>query len=194
VMRLILIVAGLALIEKFHWLIYALGLLLIWVGFKILINKEEVNFSDSKLLQFLKRHARVSSEAASPQFFIRQNKLLYMTPLFLALLCVEGSDLLFSLDSLPAIFSVTQDPFIVYTSNILAILGLRSLYFVVARCSAQFQFLKYGIAIILIFIGLKMGGSLWIHLPIWITLLFVSVVLVLSVMGSYVKGYFKKHR
>jgi tellurite resistance protein TerC len=179
VMRLIFILAGVWVISVFHWLLYALGALLIFMGVKMFLNVgKPYDYSQSKLVAFLKRHLRMTSDIVSHHFVVRHRGLLYVTPLFLALICIECSDVLFALDSIPVIFSITTDPFIIYTSNIFAVMGLRSLYFLFVHMTHRFAGLQYGVMIILIFVGLKMLLAPWIHVPIWVTL--GTVVLILG--------------
>jgi tellurite resistance protein TerC len=178
VMRLAFILAGVWLINLFDWLLYVLGALLIFMAIKMLLSVDKpTDYTNSTLVLFLTKHLRCSNTITGPDFFIRDQGLLYATPLFLALVCVEFSDVIFALDSIPVIFSITTDPFIIYTSNIFAILGVRSLYFLFKNMANRFSGLQYGIIILLIFIGLKMLLSAWIHVPIWATLGFIVVVL-----------------
>ncbi|MBC9250760.1 hypothetical protein A9179_10775 [Pseudomonas alcaligenes] len=162
VLRAIMIGLGTALVQEFEWILYLFGAFLLFTGVKMLFSREEQHpdLAQNPMLRFLRRHIRMTDELHGGHFFIRrpdaQGKLLlYATPLFLALLLIELADLVFAVDSVPAVFAITQDPFIVYTSNIFAILGLRSLYFALAALMHRFVYLKYALALVLIFIGSK---------------------------------------
>ena len=167
VLRAIMIGVGSALVKEFDWILYVFGAFLLFTGVKMLFAREEAHpdLSNNPVLKFVRRHMRVTDELHGAHFFVRlkqtgQGKgLLYATPLFLALVLIELADLVFAVDSVPAIFAITQDPFIVYTSNIFAILGLRSLYFALAALMHRFVYLKYALALVLIFIG----GKIFLH-------------------------------
>lgn len=158
VMRAIFIFAGVALIEKFNWIMYIFGAFLVFTGVKMLFQKEdeEYNPNNNVLIKGFKKVFPVTDDMSNHKFFVRKGKTLYATPFFIALLLIEASDLIFAVDSIPAVLSVSKDPFIVYTSNIFAILGLRSLYFALSGIMDYFQYLKYALAGILTFIGVKM--------------------------------------
>ena len=158
VMRGIFIFAGVALIQQFNWIMYIFGAFLVYTGIKMLIEKEDDDYNPNKnfLIKWFKKIFPVTDDMTRPHFFVRTNKILYATPYFIALLVIEASDLIFAVDSIPAVLSVSKDPFIVYTSNIFAILGLRSLYFALNGIMAYFHFLKYALSGILTFIGIKM--------------------------------------
>jgi len=157
VMRGILIFAGAALIHQFHWTIYLFGAFLLFTGIKMLMAAEaEPDLANNRLLRFVRSHVRMTDGYEGTKFFIRRNGVLLATPMLLVLVMVEATDLMFALDSVPAIFAVTSDPFIVYTSNVFAILGLRSLYFALAGIIHRFAYLKYGLSLVLVFIGTKM--------------------------------------
>ncbi len=189
IMRLIMIFAGIWIINQFHWVLYLFGFILIYTGIKMfLINEHQQDLSNNKLLIWLRQHLRLTDTYHQEHFFIRKNKLLYVTPLFLVLIFVEISDLIFALDSIPAIFAVTRDPFIVATSNIFAILGLRAIYFLLANMARQFEWLKYGIALVLLFIGAKIIMEYWIHIPILLALGIVATILLTSVILSGIKN------
>ena len=167
VLRAIMIGLGTALVQEFDWILYIFGAFLLFTGVKMMFSREEQhpNLSQNPMLRFLRRHMRVTEELHAGHFFIRKRPegaskhLLYATPLFLALVLIELADLVFAVDSVPAVFAITQDPFIVYTSNIFAILGLRSLYFALAALMHRFVYLKYALALVLIFIG----GKIFLH-------------------------------
>ncbi len=157
VMRAIMIFAGTALIMELHWLIYLFGGFLIITGIKMVISADkEPDPANHPIIRFCRKHFRVTENYEGRAFFVRRNKLLYITPLFLALILVEFTDLVFAVDSIPAIFAITTDPFIVYTSNVFAILGLRALYFALAGIIHRFEYLKYGLALVLVLVGTKM--------------------------------------
>ncbi len=167
VLRAIMIGLGTALVQEFEWLLYVFGAFLLLSGVKMLFSREEhhPDLAQNPLLRFRRRHLRVTEELHDCHFFVRKrpegatHHLLYATPLFLALVLIELADLVFAVDSVPAVFAITQDPFIVYTSNIFAILGLRSLYFALAALMHRFVYLKYALALVLIFIG----GKIFLH-------------------------------
>lgn len=157
VMRALLIGVGEALISNFHWVLYIFSAILVWTGVKMLVSKEEENadFEQSKVFKFVSRIFHVTGKIHGEHFFVKENGRHYITPLFFALVVIEIMDVIFALDSIPAIFLITQDVFIVYTSNIFAILGLRALYFLLEAVVHKFKYLKPALAIILTFIGLK---------------------------------------
>lgn len=185
ILRLIFVVLGIAIVNSFKWVLYVFGVLLILSGLKIILNKEEdVSFENSKLIKLLKKMIPVTKELHEEKFFVRINNVLYATPLFALLFLIEGSDLLFAIDSIPAIFAITTNPFIIYTSNILAILGLRNLYFLLEKLHSTFEYVKYGVGVILIFTGIKLGISFKYHIPVGISILIIVSILVVSVLIS----------
>lgn len=187
VMRALMILLGLELINHFSWIMYVFGAFLLYAGIKMLFsNPNENDIAETKLVLFLRKHFRFTSEHNEDKFFLKLDGKTYLTPLFLALILVEISDLVFAVDSIPAVFSITRDPFIVYTSNCFAILGLRSLYFVLAKMVDQFRFLHYGLGIVLSFIGLKMLLEHYISLPVWFTLSFIVICVVGSIVISLI--------
>lgn len=175
VMRAIMIVAGAALITRFTWIVYVFGAFLILTGIKMIVKREEaIHPERNPVVRWFKRLMPVTPDYRADKFFVRENGLLMATPLFVVLLLVEISDLIFAVDSIPAIFAVTTDPFIVYTSNVFAILGLRSLYFALAGVMDKFHYLKIGLGVVLSFVGVKM---LLAHTPWKIdTLLSLGVI------------------
>jgi tellurite resistance protein TerC len=178
IFRLIFILLGVWLISKFHWLLYVMGFFLFLTGVKMFFSGEkEKDLADMWVIKITKRLFRVTHEIHGQHLFIRKKGLLYATPLFVALVFIELTDIIFAFDSIPAIFAVTRDPFIVWTSNIFAILGLRTLYFVLSGMAERLRFLKYGIALILIFIGLKMLIVPWIHIPVGVSLGVIAGIL-----------------
>lgn len=186
IMRGIFIFAGVTLINRFHWIVIIFGGFLVVTGIKMLFQKEtSVDPEKNPLVKVFRKFFPVSETLHSSKLFIRQEGKLYATPLFLVLLVIESSDLIFAVDSIPAILAISKDTFIVYTSNIFAILGLRSLYFAVSGIMAYFRYLKFGLAIILAFVGLKMLAS-YIHfeIPILLSLAVIISILVISILAS----------
>ncbi len=188
VMRAIFIFAGAALIERFHWIIYVFGAFLIFTGFKMaFFGNEEIHPEKNPLLRLARRLMPVTTDYREDKFFVREGGRRFATPLFMVLLMVESTDLIFAVDSIPAIFAVTRDPFLVYTSNIFAILGLRSLYFVLAGVMGKFSYLKLGLAVVLVFVGIKMTlVDLW-KIPTPISLGVIAGVITISIVASLVK-------
>ena len=158
VMRAVFIFAGVALIQRFAWVMYIFGAFLVYTGISLVFEKEDQEYNPNKnfFIRGFKKVFPVTDDMSKPSFFIRKNKILYATPFFIALLVIEASDLIFAVDSIPAVLSVSKDIFIVYTSNIFAILGLRSLYFALSGIMDYFHYLKYALSGILTFIGIKM--------------------------------------
>jgi tellurite resistance protein TerC len=185
IMRAVFIFAGVALLEKFHWTIYVFGAILIYTGYKMLTQKEIVIEPEKNpLIKLFRRVMPVTNELHGGKFFAKQDGKRFATPLFLVLVLIETTDLIFAADSIPAILAITQDHFIVYTSNVFAILGLRSLYFALAGMMDKFRYLSTGLALILIFVGLKMLLVDCYKLPIQIALLVILVILILSITVS----------
>jgi tellurite resistance protein TerC len=182
VMRAVMIALGAKLITEFAWVIYIFGAFLILTGLKMIFKKEEeIHPERNPLVWLFKRWMPVTSEYRADKFFVRENGILMATPLFVVLLLVEFTDLIFAVDSIPAIFAVTTDPFIVYTSNVFAILGLRSLYFALAGVMDKFHYLKIGLGVVLTFVGVKM---LLAHTPWKIDTLVSLGVIVMVLAGS----------
>jgi tellurite resistance protein TerC len=174
-----------ALLEKFHWTIYVFGAILIYTGYKMLTQKEIIIEPEKNpLIKLFRRVMPVTNELHGGKFFVKQDGKRFATPLFLVLVLIETTDLIFAADSIPAILAITQDHFIVYTSNVFAILGLRSLYFALAGMMDKFRYLSKGLALILIFVGLKMLLVDVYKLPIQIALLVIVVILILSIVTS----------
>lgn len=185
VMRAIFIAAGITLLARFHWIAYIFGGILIYSGIKLLRQHgKQVHPESHPVLRGFRRIFRLTEDYEDARFFVRRGALRYATPLALVLVLVETTDVLFAVDSIPAVLAVTREPFIVYTSNVFAILGLRSLFFVLAGMIEAFHLLHYGLSIILIFIGLKMLGSNYVQVPTAIALAAVVGVLVLSIALS----------
>lgn len=185
VMRAIFIFAGVALINKFHWIIYVFGTLLIFTGIKMVFQKEEqINPERNPLVRLFKKFFPFTNEDQDGKFFVKKNGKRFATPLFVVLLIVEFTDLIFAVDSIPAILAITNDTFIIFTSNVFAILGLRALYFALAGITQYFHYLKYGLAAILVFVGVKMTIVDLYKIPIVTSLLVISGILVISVIVS----------
>lgn len=188
-MRGILIAVGAALLEQFHWIIYIFGAFLIFTGIRMALQHDEnVEPDKNPVVRFFRRFMPVTENFEEDKFFIRRAGKLFATPLFLILLVVESTDLIFAVDSIPAIFAVTRDPFIVYTSNVFAILGLRALYFLLANVMDKFQYLKYGLAAVLTFVGIKMVIVDFYKIPVGISLLVVAGILTTSILASLWKA------
>jgi tellurite resistance protein TerC len=187
VMRAVLIYVGALLLAKFHWILYAFGLFLVVTGVKMLLfAKHDPELEKNPVLRWIRGHMKLTDKYYGEKFFVMKEGMRYATPLFVALMLIEITDLIFAVDSIPAIFAVTDDPFIVFTSNIFAILGLRAMYFLLADVAQRFHLLKYGLAIILMFIGVKMLLLDVYKIPVWIALGFVGLILVASVAASLV--------
>jgi tellurite resistance protein TerC len=185
VMRAIFIAAGVTLLQHFHWVIYIFGAFLILTGIKLAMQKDkEVHPEKNPVLRLFRRLMPVMKHYKGDKFLIKRNGRRYATPLLLVLVMVETTDLVFALDSIPAILAITTDPFIVYTSNVFAILGLRALYFALAGIMQMFHYLSYGLAVILVFVGVKMMIMDFYKLPISISLGVVAGVLTISVIAS----------
>ncbi|QWA11850.1 TerC family protein [Sodalis ligni] len=178
VLRTLMIFGGSWLVTQFQWLLYLFGAFLLLTGIKMAFSKEnDAVLGEKPLVRWLRGHLRMTDQLQGERFFIRRNGLLFATPLLLVLILVEFSDVIFAVDSIPAIFAVTTDPFIVLTSNLFAILGLRAMYFMLAGVAERFSLLKYGLAVILVFIGVKMMIVDFIHIPISVSLGAVAAIL-----------------
>ena len=187
-MRGLFIAAGVSLLHRFHWITYVFGALLVYSGVKLLRQGEaQIHPEKNLVLQLFRRIMPVTDDYVGGHFFTRRNAL-YATPLFVVLLIIETSDVFFAVDSIPAVLAVTLNAFIVYTSNVFAILGLRSMYFAMAGMLNRFSYLHYGLSIVLIVIGLKMLGSHYISIPTEWMLATVLFVLASSVVASMVKA------
>lgn len=182
VLRTIFIFIGAWFVQEFSWILYIFGAFLVYTGFKLLKgqDEEDTNIEDMAILKWLRKHMRITPKLDGAKFFVRQNGLLWATPLFLVLILVEASDVIFAVDSIPAIFAVTTDPFIVLTANLMAILGLRAMFFLLAGSASKMHYLPYGLGIILVFIGFKMLMLDVFHMPIWISLGFIVIVLAIT--------------
>ncbi|MEP6999746.1 MAG: TerC family protein [bacterium] len=185
VMRGLFIGVGTALLARFEWIIYIFGALLVVTGVRMAFKQdEEFDGEQNPVVRFVRRFLPVTSDYRGKHFAIVENGRRYATPLLLVLVLVEATDLIFAIDSIPAIFGITRDPFLVFTSNIFAILGLRSLFFLLASVVTKFHLLKYGLAVILTFVGAKMLLEHWIHIPILVSLGIVISVLAASIGAS----------
>jgi tellurite resistance protein TerC len=188
VMRAIMIMTGIALINKFHWIIYVFGAFLIFTGVKMFFSgDQEINPEKNPIIRLAKKLFPVTHEFHEGKFFVRLKGRLLATPLFLVLLMIETTDLVFAVDSIPAILAITRDSFIVYTSNVFAILGLRSFYFALAGMFDKFRFLKVGLAIVLTYVGLKMLVSTFYKIPTILSLAFIALTIGLSILISFLK-------
>lgn len=189
VMRGLFIWGGVSLIEKFHWIIYVFGLFLIATGIKMAVaDEKETDMTQSPIMKGLRKLIPVTTDYHGQSFFVTLNRRLTATPLFAVLVLVEVTDLIFAVDSIPAILAVSRDPFIVYTSNVFAILGLRSLYFALSGFVDRFYYLKHALSVILVFVGVKMLLSEVYKIPIHWSLGFIFSVLVAAVVASLIKS------
>lgn len=185
VMRAILIVVGAALIAKFHWIIYVFGGFLVITGIKMLVLRDQSMDPEKNIaVRLFRRFIPMTSQYNESKFFIRENGKWLATPLLLVLAVIEATDLIFAVDSIPAIFAVTGDPFIVYTSNVFAILGLRSLYFALAGLVDKFRYLKVGLSFVLMFVGIKMLIMGWMKIPIIVSVGVIAGILIVAVVAS----------
>ena len=193
VLRTIFIFIGAWFVQEFSWILYIFGAFLVYTGFKFLRgqHEEDSNIEDMAILKWLRKHMRITPQLQGDKFFVRQNGLLWATPLFLVLILVEASDVIFAVDSIPAIIAVTTDPFIVLTANLMAILGLRAMFFLLSGAASKMHYLPYGLGIILVFIGFKMLMLDVFHMPIWISLSFIVIVLTVTAILSI--RHSKKH-
>jgi tellurite resistance protein TerC len=183
-MRGIMIGVGSELIEHFSWVLYVLGGFLVYTGIRMLFRKEDIHPEKSRVVGFASRHLRLLQEYQGESFFVRDAGKWFATPLFLVLLVVEITDVTLAVDSIPAVFGITRDPFIVYTSNVLAILGLRALYFLLAGTLDRLRYLDEGLAVVLVFIGGKMIGERWVPVPVDTSLAVVGGVLLVALLAS----------
>jgi tellurite resistance protein TerC len=185
VMRGAMIGVGAELIEHFSWVMYVLGAFIVYAGLRMLFFKRgEVHPEQNKIFRFASKHLRVTQDSRGDSFFVRDAGRLLATPLFLVLLVVEITDVTLAIDSIPAVFGITRDPFIVYTSNVFAILGLRALYFLLAGVLDRLRYLDEGLALVLVFIGGQMIGEPWLHIPVDISLMVVGGVLLIALVAS----------
>jgi tellurite resistance protein TerC len=189
ILRAAMIIAGVALLTAFHWTLYILGALLVYTGVRMLTAvEEEIDPGKNVLLRLARRWLRVQGSFMGTAFWVRREGRWYATPLPLVLLVIESTDVLFALDSIPAVFAVSQDPFIVYTSNVFAILGLRALYFLLAGFFGMFRYLSAGLGLVLAFVGLKMLARGWYDLPITWSLAIIAGILAVAMAASWLAG------
>ena len=185
VMRAVMIMAGAWVVSEFSWVLYLFGAFLLITGMRMLVAADsEPDVANNPVLRFARRHLRVADGDHGEKFFVRINGVRFVTPLFLVLILIEVTDLVFAVDSIPAIFAITTDPFIVFTSNMFAILGLRALYFLLVDVADRFHLLKYGLAMVLTFIGVKMLIMPWYHIPVQASLTVVAVLIAGSCIAS----------
>lgn len=186
ILRFIFTMLGVTIVNRFHWILYFFGAVLIISGFKMMFGHDGTpDYRESKIIALVDKIIPVTNRLYGEKFFVRINKSIYATPLFAIVVLVEGSDILFAIDSIPAIFSITTNPFIVYTSNIFAILGLRSLYFVLERLHDSFCYVKYGVALVLAFTGVKLLILFFnIEIPLLISLWIIFTILSMSIIIS----------
>jgi tellurite resistance protein TerC len=185
IMRVVFIFAGVALIEKFHFTIYIFGALLIYTGYKMFFhNNAKIEPDKNPLIRFFKKFIPITPDLQGDSFFVKLNGKRFATPLFLVLILIETTDLIFAVDSIPAILAITQDQFIVYTSNVFAILGLRSLYFALAGIVHRFWLLSFGLAVVLVFVGIKMLLIDLYKIPIEWSLIFIALIITGSIFLS----------
>ncbi len=194
VLRLLVILGGTWLVAEFHWVLYIFGFLLAVTGTKMLFTEETPkDLARNPILRWVRQHFHITDQFHRERFFVKQKNRWHMTPLFLVLILIEISDLIFAMDSVPAIFALTNDAFIIFTSNIFAIMGLRALYFLLANLLPRFHLLKYGIALVLIFVGAKMLFAPWIEIPILLALGIVVAILMTTVVLSMLNRARGKH-
>ena len=185
VMRAVFIALGITLIQQFHWIIYVFGAFLVFTGIKMALSKDkEIHPEKNPVLKLLRKCMPITPNFEENKFFIRANNQWHATPLFVVLLVIETTDVIFAVDSIPAVLAITRDPFIVYTSNVFAILGLRALYFALAGVMRLFHYLHYGLSLILVFVGIKMVLADIYKFPILIALSVIVIILGLSITAS----------
>ncbi|MBS1681378.1 MAG: TerC family protein [Bacteroidetes bacterium] len=185
VMRVIFIFSGIELIHRFHWLIYIFGSFLIYTGIKILLSDDtKIEPEKNPVVKLARRMFSVTQDFEGSNFFVKRENKTWATPLFLVVVLIEATDLIFAVDSIPAILAVSDDPFIVYTSNVFAILGLRSLYFALSGIEKYFHYLKFGLSVILVFVGVKMCIVDFYKIPIELSLIVILFVLVIAMLSS----------
>jgi tellurite resistance protein TerC len=185
VMRAIMILAGAWVVSQFHWVIYLFGAFLVITGIKMLVFADkEPDLANNPVLRWMRGHLRITDDYHGEKFSVVKDGVRWFTPLFLVVMLIEVTDLIFAVDSIPAIFAITTDPFIVFTSNIFAIMGLRALYFLLADIAGRFHLLKYGLALVLVFVGVKMLIVDFYKVPIGIALGVVAIIIASSIFAS----------
>jgi tellurite resistance protein TerC len=190
ILRGIFILLGTHLVTQFEFILYIFGIILIWSGYKMTFTEEkEIHPEQNKVLKIAKKFVKTTHDFHGEHFFVKIDKITYATPLFVCLLVIESTDVVFAIDSIPAIFAITRDPFIVFTSNIFAVLGLRSLYFVLSTVADRFEYVKKGVGLILVYVGIKMLIPLINHdwkIPPFISLMVIIAILFFSILISMV--------
>ncbi|HSJ50338.1 MAG TPA: TerC family protein [Actinomycetota bacterium] len=188
VFRALFIAAGAALLERFDWAVYVFGAFLIVTGIRMALHRsEEIHPERNPLLRLFRRVVRMTTDYRGQRFLVREAGVLLATPLMAVLVIVETTDIIFAVDSIPAIFAVTREPFLVFTSNAFAILGLRALYFMLAGMIRRFVYLKLGLSVVLVYVGVKMAVSEFVHPPIWLSLTIIAVVIGTSILVSLLR-------
>jgi tellurite resistance protein TerC len=188
VLRAIMILIGAWLIARFHWILYLFGAFLLVTGVKMLVYAEEKpDLGSNPVLRWIRGHLRITTEFHGEQFVVMRDGVRWFTPLFVVIAMVAITDLVFAVDSIPAIFAITADPFIVLTSNVFAVLGLRALYFLLADMAGRFHYLSVGLAVVLMFVGTKMLIAPWFKIPVFVSLGVVAAILITSVVFSLVR-------
>ncbi|MFA6456888.1 MAG: TerC/Alx family metal homeostasis membrane protein [Bacteroidota bacterium] len=189
ILRGILIVLGATLVEQFHWILYIFGVMLVYAGYRVVWGEDaKIEPEKNIAVRLIRKIMRVDNNYHGHQFFVKENGLLFATPLFVCLLVVETTDVVFAIDSIPAIFAITTDTFIVLTSNLMAVLGLRSMYFVLAEIHASFIYVKYGVGIVLAYVGVKMLIMDLYKIDTAVSLSIILSILTISVVLSYLKN------
>lgn len=192
ILRGVFIYFGLTLINQIFWIIYIFGAFLLFTGGKMIImSNEEPDLENNWAIRFMEKHARITKDYQNNHFVLKMNNQIWFTPLFLVLLLIDLFDVVFAIDSIPAVLAISQDPFIVYTSNIFAILGLRSMYFVLASLADRLHYLKIGLGLILMLIGGKILLSHYFTIPTLLTLLLTALILAVTVIASFIKSFKK---
>jgi tellurite resistance protein TerC len=194
ILRALMIVLGAWLIAQFHWVLYVFGAFLLVTGIKMFVFADkEPDLANNPLLKWVRKHIRITNDYHGDKFWIMDKGVRWFTPMFLVLVLIEFSDVIFAMDSIPAIFAITNDPFIVFTSNIFAILGLRALYFLLADMAERFHLLKFGLAVVLMFVGTKMLIVEWFKIPVAVSLGVVVAVIGTSILLSLIATRNKQH-
>jgi len=189
ILRFLFVFIGIQLINSFAWIIYVFGAILLYTAVKMLAQEDAKIEPDKNIAyKILKKILPFKNDISTDKFFVKENAKLYATPMLAAVVVVEMSDIIFAVDSIPAVLSISRDPFIVYTSNIFAVIGLRSLYFLLLNLAEKFKYLKYGVAVILFYVGLKMIVSHYIHIPAALSLGIIILILAGSIAVSFVKN------
>jgi tellurite resistance protein TerC len=186
ILRVIMILIGAWLVSKFHWVLYIFGAFLLITGIKMLVfadSKPDLN--QNPLLKYIRRHFKLTNDFHGENFTVMKDGVKYFTPLFVVIVMIGITDVVFAVDSIPAIFAITEDPFIVMTSNIFAILGLRALYFLLADLANRFHLLSYGLAFVLMFVGVKMLIVEWVKIPVFVSLGVVAAILATAILASW---------